>query len=71
MKINDGIGKQHHNSLMTYMAMPEHQNPSPGGQEIYNFGRPFLGYYYDVLSLYDLCTEVKKILKEIHQFYNF
>ena len=31
---------------MTYMATPEHQNPSPGGHEIYNFGTPFLGHQY-------------------------
>ena len=31
---------------MTYMATPLHKNPYPGGHEIYNFGRPFLGHHY-------------------------
>ena len=31
---------------MTYMATPLHKNPSPGGHEIYNFGRPFLVHNY-------------------------
>ena len=34
------------------MAMPLHKNPCPGGHEIYNFGRPFLGLHYYTLSLY-------------------
>ena len=51
---------------MTYMATPLHQNPSPGGDEINNFGRPFLGHHYYILSLSDLSLGVEKnIFKEI------
>ena len=50
---------------MTYMAAPQHKNPCPGIHEIYNFGRPFLGHHYYILSLSDLYLEVeKKIFKE-------
>ena len=35
-----------HFHYMTYMATPLHKNPCPGGHEIYNFGRPFLGHHY-------------------------
>ena len=35
---------------MTY-GHAYHQNPSPGGHEIYNFDRPFLGHHYFILSL--------------------
>ena len=38
-------------TYMTYMAPPQHKNPCPGGHEIYNFGRPFLGHFYYALSL--------------------
>ena len=31
---------------MTYMATLQHKNPCPGGHEIYNLGRPFLGHHY-------------------------
>ena len=35
-----------------------------GGLEIYNFGSPFLGHHYFILSLSDLCLgEGKKIFK--------
>ena len=48
-----------------YKAMPQQKNPVPGGHEIKNFGRPFLGHHY-TLSLADLWLGVqKKILKEI------
>ena len=48
------------------------QEPCPGGNEIYNVGRPFLGHHYCILSLSDLCLGVeKKIFKEIHQLYTF
>ena len=54
---------------MTYMATPLHQNPSPGGHEIYNFGRPFLGRHNYILSLSNLGLGVeKKIFKEIMHF---
>ena len=41
------------------------------GQEIYNFGRSFLGHHYYTLSLSDLKLGAeKKILKEIkHSYY--
>ena len=35
-------------------------NPCPGGHETYNFGRPFLGHRYYILSLSDLCMGVEK-----------
>ena len=55
---------------MAYIATPSHQNPSPGGHEIYNFGRPFLSHHYYILSLSDICMAVeKKIFKEIMQFH--
>ena len=51
------------------MATPEHKNLCPWGHEIKNFGRPFLGHHYYILSLYDLClVEEKKIFKEIMHF---
>ena len=51
------------------MATPEHQNPCPGGHEIYNFGRPFLCHHYYILSLFDQCLGVEKtIFKEIMHF---
>ena len=56
---------------MTYMATPKHHNPSPWGHESYNFGRPFLGHHYYILSLSDICIGVeKKIFKEIMHFHH-
>ena len=40
------------------LTSPEY-HPSPGGHEIYNFSRPFLGYNNDILSLSDICMEVE------------
>ena len=40
--------------------MPHHKNPCPGGHEIYNFGRPFLGYHHLVLSLSEVCLGVEE-----------
>ena len=52
------------------MAKPYRMNPCPGGHESYNFGRPYLGHYYYILSLSDLCLGVKmKIFKEIMHFH--
>ena len=52
------------------MATPKHKNPCPRGHEVHTFGRPFLGHYYYILSLSDLCLGVKtKILKEIMHFH--
>ena len=54
---------------MTYMATPQHKTPCPGVHEIYNFGRPFLGHHYDILSLSDQCLGVeKKVFKEIMHY---
>ena len=30
-------------------------NPSPGADDIYKFGRPFLGHHYFILSSFYLC----------------
>ena len=59
-----------HFHFKTYMAMFLHNYSCLGGNEIYNFGRPFLGHGYYILVLSDLCMEVeKKIFKEILHFY--
>ena len=44
---------------MNYLAMLWHKNHFPGGREIYNFGRPFLGLLYYILSLSGLCPGVE------------
>ena len=45
-------------------------SPCPRGQEIYNLSRIFLGYYYNILNLSELCLGVeKKIIKEIMHFH--
>ena len=42
--------------------MLENMNPCPRGHEISILvGRPFLGHYYYVFSLSDLCPEYRKI----------
>ena len=41
-----------HFQFMNYMTTPQPRKPCPGGHEIYNFGRPFLGHHYD--TLYDI-----------------
>ena len=52
------------------MATPQHKTPCPGVHEIYNFGRPFLGHHYYILSLSDQCLGVeKKVFKEIMHFH--
>ena len=46
------------------------QEPLPRGHESYNFGRPFRGHHYYILSLFDLCLGVeRKIFKEIMYFH--
>ena len=51
------------------MITPQHKNPCPGGHEIYNFGRPFLGHHYYILGLSYLCLGVeKKIFKNYSNF---
>ena len=58
-----------HFHYRTYMATPLQKNPCPGGHEIYNFGRPVLGYRYYILGLSDLCLGVeKKIFKDLMHF---
>ena len=55
---------------ITYMATPQHKNPCPGRYEIYNFGRPFLGHHYFILTLSDICLGVeKKIFRELMYFH--
>ena len=55
-----------HFHYMTSIATPERKNPCPGGHEIYNLDRPFLGHHYYKLFLSDLYSEVEKnIFKEI------
>ena len=55
---------------MTYMAMPYYKTPCPGGHEIYNFSRPFLGHHYFIVSFSDICLGIeKKIFKELMHFY--
>ena len=39
------------------------QEPCPGGDEIYNFCRPFLGHYNYLLSLSESCFIVEKNMK--------
>ena len=43
-----------------YMVTLLHKNPCPGGNEIYNSGRPFLGHHNHTLSLSVLCLGVEK-----------
>ena len=51
------------------MDTPQHNNTCPGGHEIYNFGRPFLGHQTYILSLSVRCLGLeKKIFKEILHF---
>ena len=53
-----------------YMTMPQHKNPLPVGNQIYNFGRLFLGHHYYTLSLFYLCLSEEKIFfKEIMQIH--
>ena len=48
-----------HFHYMTYMATPC-KNPCPGGHEIYNLSRPFLGHHYFTLVLSETCPWVDK-----------
>ena len=51
--------------------MPKHKNPCPGGYEIYNLRRPFLGHQKYILHLSEPCPGVEeKIFKEIMHFHN-
>ena len=40
----------HFHYYITLMTTPLYKNPWPRGQEIYNFGKPFLGHHYNALS---------------------
>ena len=44
-----------HFHCMTYMVNSQHKNPCPGGHEIDNFVRPFLGHHYNTLSSSESC----------------
>ena len=48
-----------HFDFMTDMAKPQHKNPCPGSDEIYNFGNPLLGHHYYTLSMSKSCPGVK------------
>ena len=43
------------------MATPQHKNPCPGSQEIYNVGSHIIGHHYYTLSLSEPCLGVEKI----------
>ena len=47
---------------------PTQKDTSPSGHEIYNFGRPFLGYHYYILCLYH-AQEMKREREEILHFH--
>ena len=47
---------------MTYMTTPLRKKPCPGGHEICNFGRSFLGHYNHILSFSDLWLGVEKTI---------
>ena len=49
-----------HFHYLTYMATPERKNPCPGGHEIYNIGRLFLGHHYYTLILSEPWPWVEK-----------
>ena len=48
--------------------MSYQNNTCAGVHEIYNYGRPFLGYLYYALSLSDLCQGGENMFKEIMHF---
>ena len=55
-----------HLHYMTNMATPQYNNPD----ENCNFGRLFLGHYYYILNLFDLCLGLeKKTLSELMHFH--
>ena len=51
-----------HSHYITYMVTALYKNPCPGGHEIYNFARPFLGHHYYTLSFSGPCTGVEKTI---------
>ena len=55
----------HHNDLYGHST----RIPAPGVMKFKNFGRPFLGHHYYILSLSVLCLGVeKKIFKKYINF---
>ena len=54
-----------HFHYMTYMATPNTRTPAPGGHEIYNLGRPFLGHHYYILCLSEPCPGVEKNMRNV------
>lgn len=54
--------------IFTFYATPQYKYPpSVGGHEIYNFKRPFLGYYYFIFSLFYVCFGIENnILMQFH-----
>ena len=44
------------------------RTPAPRGHEIYNFGRPYLGHHYYMLSLSEPCLWVEKKI-QLYTFY--
>ena len=53
---------------MTFTATPLHNNPCPGGYVTYNYNALFIGHHSNILSLSDLCVELK-VLNEIMHFH--
>ena len=37
---------------LSYMITLLHKNPCPRGHDIYNFGRPFVGHHFYILSFF-------------------
>ena len=54
---------------MTYMTMPLHNNPCPGGHEIYNLVDPSLVIITTYLVCLIYAWEQRKIFKEIMHFH--
>ena len=50
-------------------VMHFHYMTCPGGHEIYNFGRPFLGFHCYIHILSEPCPRVENIFKQIMHFY--
>ena len=51
-------------SLYDFYGHTLAQEPLPGGHEIYNLVKHFLGHYYYILRLSDLCLGAKKKIFE-------
>ena len=55
-------------SLYDLQSLSHYKNPYPGGHEIYNFGKSFLGNNYYTLCLYESCPGVEMFLKKYIDF---